>query len=64
MGRIEDADQTMHAQNGIAAPESARAIEEARLTAAVQSLRYQKCLHAGQYRAAGEVLEGAEGRGV
>ena len=61
VGRIENANDFLA---DLTAPESAAAIEKTGLTPRAQQLRYQKALHAGEYKTAGELWEAIEGSGI
>lgn len=53
-GRIEDASENLKILSG---PERIGALEQSRAAPLVQTLRYQKALLAGEYKAAGDVWE-------
>ncbi|MBN9121181.1 MAG: hypothetical protein J0I06_18855 [Planctomycetes bacterium] len=61
LGRIEDANDSL---GELAKPESLAALDQLKLTPVVQDLKYQTAFHAGEYKTAGEVLEGGSGRRV
>jgi hypothetical protein len=60
LGKVEDADFHLNGPDGLAAPEKAAEVEKAAGAPLVQLLQHQKALQAGQYREAGELLEGME----
>jgi hypothetical protein len=61
LGRIEDANGSLAS---LGKPESAVAVEKAGLTPWVQLLRYQKAIHAGEYKAAGDLWNALAGQGI
>ena len=56
-GQIENADFRFTGEKGLNSAQSAAAIERAGLSPRAQLLKYQKALHAGEYRAAGQAWE-------
>lgn len=61
LGRLEAASESL---NDLSTPEAAAAIEASSFYPALQLLRYQTALQAGEYREAGEIWERMGGRGI
>jgi hypothetical protein len=57
LGNVENASDLL---KDLASPESAKVVEEQKVTPVVQLLRFQTALQGGQYHEAGEVLESLE----
>ncbi len=62
-GRIENADELL-GEKGLGDSKSSMAIERSGQAPLAQVLKYQKAVLAGEYRAAGELLAGLDGRAL
>ncbi len=60
-GRVEEASELLKEMES---PEWLGTLDRTRLAHIVRLIRYQKALHAGEYKTAGEVLESGEGRDI